>query len=71
MNIDGLEKDWEVVETDNEVHVIPIDDNDEHLFENCPCKPKYKNEEDFERLLVVHNAWDRREAWEKLIHEKI
>ncbi len=48
----GHEEDW--------THVFPIGDTYPHNTEDltCSCSPKY----DLKDLIVIHNAWDMREA---------
>lgn len=43
-------------------HVYPVDDMYEHAMENqfCWCQPLY----DEENNIVVHNAFDERDAYE-------
>ncbi len=52
---DGLLDGWGVYRTSFYVHVMPINDIDEHEFTKCPCKP-YKYED-----IIVHNSFDGRE----------
>lgn len=55
-------KDWVVINTDIEVHVIPNDDSKKHLeSEKCWCKPRI---EFYDKNLVVHNSTDKREYFE-------
>jgi hypothetical protein len=45
-----------------EVHVIPVNDDRAHSAEeSCACHP-WKAEDG----VLVHNAWDCREKWERL-----
>jgi len=45
-------------------HVYPINDKKKHNTESliCDCKPEI----DWENQIVIHNAWDMREAQEYL-----
>ncbi|QWS68210.1 hypothetical protein SEA_VANLEE_93 [Gordonia phage VanLee] len=49
--------DWMVVEDDDEVNVIPCGDTLSHGGRHCLCEPTI---EEYERVLVVHNARDGR-----------
>ena len=51
----GLLDGWGVYHTSRSVHVMPINDIDNHEFIKCPCKP-YRSEG-----VVVHNSFDGRE----------
>lgn len=51
----GLLDGWGVYRTSRRVHVMPINDIDNHEFIKCPCKP-YRYEG-----VVVHNSFDGRE----------
>ena len=42
-----------------DIHVMPVDDLKEHVFENCPCNPTV--EVVGANLLYIHNSWDGRE----------
>lgn len=58
------EKAWGIFETDTEVHVIPLNDKMEHIkCIDCQCKPDYER---YDKLLVIHNAFDFREIMECL-----
>ena len=48
-------------------HVYPLDDTREHITEGtgCPCCPVI--EVDGGRLIIVHSAWDGRDAVEQAI----
>lgn len=50
--------------SDDDIHVMPVDDLREHLFQDCPCKPRV--EVVGANLIYVHNAWDNREAVEQV-----
>lgn len=55
---------WILTESDDEIHVMPLDDERPHKpSEECPCLPKRKTDCD---AVVVHSAWDRREIIEQL-----
>jgi len=43
-------------------HVYPVNDKQEHVLEGiyCPCEP----EVNFNGFIVIHNAYDMREAQE-------
>ena len=46
------------------LHVLPINDTDEHEeLSTCKCKPKviFENGE----MIIVHNSFDGREKYEK------
>jgi hypothetical protein len=45
------------------LHVVPIRDLVGHTL-SCPCACGPRNEAD--GAIVVHNSFDRREAWEKM-----
>jgi len=49
----------------NEVHVYPLNDLQEHITDglDCPCDPTVEIEGT--GYLVVHNAWDKREIVEQ------
>ena len=50
------------------IHVLPINDSDDHYSgSQCPCNPSVKIEDD---IVVIHNAFDNRELIEELIEEK-
>ena len=52
---------WEVIETPDgqQVHSCPVDDSRQHqLVANCPCHPRLEH---YQKLLVLHNAFDFRE----------
>lgn len=53
---------WHVYPVADTVHVYPIDDMYEHAVEGqfCWCQPRY----DEDGSIVVHNAFDEREAYE-------
>jgi hypothetical protein len=49
-----MEMDWQ--------HVYPVNDKKAHKLEglDCSCEPRI----DWENQIVIHNAWDIREAQE-------
>lgn len=51
--------------TDQDIHVVPIEDALEHEDEDCACLPRAEavNNPDgsFAAFLTTHNAWDGRE----------
>ena len=51
---------------DGDIHVSPINDKREHVFDgaNCPCDPEVILEG--ATLIIVHNSWDFREIVEEL-----
>lgn len=52
---------WRVRETESSVrHVVPVDDLREHDPEGCWCKPTVDA-----WGIVIHNALDRREMYER------
>ena len=52
---------WEDVETESAIHVIPVCDKRTHVAEfDCACKPAVTDG----GKIVVHRAWDCREAVE-------
>ncbi len=54
---------WEVVETETEVHTMPVNDIRIHYTsESCPCSP-YK-EPGGKRMAYMHHAFDAREFYE-------
>lgn len=57
---------WEIVESNGgEQHVKPIDDLRPHdTARECWCRPK---EDDEDALILVHNALDRREFYERAL----
>jgi len=52
------------MDKNDDVHVMPVDDLREHLFEICPCNPTI--EIVGANLLYIHHAWDNREAVEEV-----
>lgn len=46
----------------NDIHVMPIGDLREHLFEDCWCRPL---QDEDEPSVIIHNAMDEREAYER------
>ena len=55
---------WQAQKSDHDpwVHVIPTADSKEHTpYTHCHCKPQI----DWENQLVIHNAFDHREAVEE------
>jgi hypothetical protein len=50
-------------------HVYPVNDSKEHNLESldCHCGPKI----DWDHQIVIHNAWDLREAQEFINMENI
>lgn len=59
------ETQWEVVRHEGgRIHVLPIDDDHEHVLSvDCPCRPKV---DEVVRGVVVHNSSDGRERFENL-----
>ena len=52
---------WEVKEDlDAQVHVVPLEDLREHVLRNCWCSPTID-----EDSIVIHNALDEREKFER------
>lgn len=53
---------WHVYPVADMVHVYPVDDLYEHAVETrlCWCQPRYDEEDN----IVLHNAFDEREAYE-------
>lgn len=50
-------------------HILPVDDVRDHEESvDCPCEPEIQFMENGD-LLVVHNAFDKREEQEKLLEE--
>ena len=49
----------------DDVHVYPVNNLKEHILEStdCPCNPTVKVEG--ASLIIVHNAWDKREIIEQ------
>jgi hypothetical protein len=47
-----------------DIHVMPVDDLREHVFENCPCNPRI--EVVGATLIYIHNSWDGREYVEQV-----
>lgn len=45
-------------------HIYPVNDKKEHKLEglDCSCEPKI----DWANHIVIHNAWDMREAQEMI-----
>lgn len=51
---------WEVIPTGNGVHVVPLEDEGEHLLESeCPCHPRQEKTNNG-GLLIIHDAYDGR-----------
>lgn len=48
----------------DDIHVMPVDDLKEHLFENCPCEPRVEVEG--ANLIYIHHSWDGRELFEQI-----
>lgn len=61
---------WEVIDTDTEVHCVPINDIYDHslLINACNCEAKidWEDEEGNQliRPVVIHNAYDGRKYLE-------
>lgn len=54
-------EDSTVYETDNPIHVVPVNDLRDHVAKSdCWCKPN-----EIDNKVFVHNAMDRREQYEK------
>lgn len=53
---------------DFETHVVPVADCGEHTADTCPCSPEY--EPHGEQVLITHNAFDRRELFERRSRER-
>lgn len=49
---------WLAIEHETEVHVMT--EGEEHSFEGCKCKPTL----DDEYMVITHNSFDGREAFE-------
>jgi hypothetical protein len=48
-----------------DMHVVPIDDDEEHeLIRTCHCKPTVTAIDDM-TLMIIHNSFDGREAYEE------
>lgn len=55
---------WEVIPTNEAVHVVPLDDEGEHLLEDCcPCHPR-RDKTKSGGLMLIHDAYDGRVAVE-------
>jgi len=56
-------KQWLVqVSSDENVHVLPANDLKLHLEAFCcHCQPRIQRESDYNRDLIIHNAYDGRE----------
>ena len=55
-----MNKPWGLYCNTENVHVIPIDDLDEHVeSENCKCEPTL-----VDRKVFNHHAFDKREYFE-------
>ena len=54
---------WQISEIDGNgfFHVVPVNDLQEHMDENCPCNPTPDEEM---ANLIMHNSFDGREAFE-------
>lgn len=51
---------WKVIPTNDTVHVVPMDDQGEHLLEEgCPCRPRHDKTNSGE-LMLIHDAYDGR-----------
>ena len=56
----------------NMIHVYPLDDLKPHKVEggyDCECMPRIQKQENG-ALVIVHNAWDRRE-WDEEDHKYV
>lgn len=53
-----MSKGWSVFEYHDSVHVMPIDDDEDHYFFDCKCSPSYKEG------VYIHNSFDKRELLE-------
>lgn len=64
------EKGWTVDRvSEHAVHVYPINDWQPHIMtETCTCGPRVDNQG--ANAVVVHNAFDGRELFEKLVYVK-
>ena len=51
---------WATIEHHDSVHVVPIDDINEHSLDNCECGVKYSDG------VYIHNSYDKREVLEQL-----
>lgn len=61
-----MSKDWDVYNCETCNHVIPHDDENEHiLHEDCLCNPKY-SEGKGGWAIYAHQAYDRREILERI-----
>ena len=49
---------WSSVKTEEEEHIIPVDDYREHFEENCWCHPI------IHEGVCYHNSMDQRELYE-------
>ena len=51
---------WQVIPTDEAVHVVPLDDKGGHLLEECcPCHPR-RDKTNSGGLMLIHDAYDGR-----------
>ena len=48
----------------DDIHIVPVGDLKEHVFENCPCNPRI--EVVGAHLMYIHNSWDGREYIEEV-----
>lgn len=72
-------KDWGIFldkEIGNVIHIYPLDEvHSEGIMSgslpppisDCPCKPKVKWNEEKETWIIIHGAFDGREAIEEVI----
>jgi hypothetical protein len=50
--------------SEDDIHVMPVDDLREHVFENCPCNPEIGVVD--ADLIYIHNSWDGKEFVEQV-----
>jgi hypothetical protein len=47
------------------IHILPIDDLDTHEEEGTECRCNPRVEKEPGQLIIIHNAFDQREFFEK------
>ena len=51
---------WQVIPTDNAVHVVPVRDIERHVLkQNCKCLPRTESAPSG-GLIIIHDAFDGR-----------
>lgn len=63
---------WNVDEAAQQLHVVPVNDCAVHTHScTCNCKPvllEADEEDPTSSVIIVHNAFDRRQEYENTVH---